>query len=164
MSEVMIERVGAEAVERFEPLWVEMLVHHGSVESTIPMQPPTVSWPLRRALYDSLLAEPGAFALLASRDGVDVGYCVVHLHPGPDDTWVTGDAIAEVESLAVTAGERGRGIGTLLLDRVDEELAAAGVADLQIAVVAANDDAMRFYARRGLRPRIVMLSNFGRDR
>jgi GNAT superfamily N-acetyltransferase len=163
MSEVSIVRVGAEAVDRFEPLWLGMLAHHGSVETTIPMQPPETSWPVRRGLYTRLLAEPGAFALLASRDGQDVGYCVVHVHPGPDDTWVTGD-VAEVESLAVAAEERGSGIGTQLLDRVDAELAAAGIADLQITVVAANADALRFYERRGLRPRIVMLSNFGRPR
>jgi GNAT superfamily N-acetyltransferase len=163
MSEVSIARVGVEAVDRFEPLWLDMLAHHGSVETTIPMQPPEVSWPVRRALYCSLLAEPGAFALVAARDGVDVGYCVVHVHHGPDDTWVTGD-VAEVESLAVRPAERGAGIGTLLLDRVDAELAEAGIVDLQIGVVAANVDALRFYQRRGLSPRIVMLSNFGRPR
>jgi GNAT superfamily N-acetyltransferase len=163
MTQVGIERVGAEAVDRFEPLWLGMLAHHGGVETTIPMQPPEVSWPIRRALYASMLAEPGAFALLATRDGIDVGYCVVHVHRGPDDTWVTGD-VAEVESLAVAAEERGSGIGTLLLDRVDVELAAAGIVDLQIAVVAANADALRFYQRRGLAPRLVMLSNFGRPR
>jgi GNAT superfamily N-acetyltransferase len=164
MAELIIERVGDESIDRFEHLWHAMLAHHGSVETTIPMQPPEVSWPLRRALYATILAEPGAFALLASRAGVEVAYCVVHVHRGPDDTWVTGDAIAEVESLAVSADERGRGIGTQLLDRVDAELAAIGVDDLQIAVVAANADAMRFYERRGLQPRIVMLSNFGRTR
>lgn len=163
MTQVSIERVGAEAVDRFEQLWLGMLAHHGGVETTIPMQPPEVSWPIRRALYASMLAEPGAFALLATRDGVDVGYCVVHVHHGPDDTWVTGD-VAEVESLAVAAEERGSGIGTLLLDRVDAELAEAGIVDLQIAVVAANADALRFYQRRGLAPRLVMLSNFGRPR
>lgn len=163
MSQVSIVRVGAEAVDRFEPLWLGMLAHHGGVETTIPMQPPDVSWPIRRALYTSMLAEPGAFALLATRDGVDVGYCVVHVHHGPDDTWVTGD-VAEVESLAVAADERGSGIGTQLLDRVDAELAEAGISDLQIAVVAANTDALRFYQRRGLAPRLVMLSNFGRPR
>ena len=163
MTEVSIARVGVEAIDRFEPLWLEMLAHHGTVETTIPMQPADVSWPVRRALYASILAEPGAFALLATRDGVDVGYCVVHVHAGPDDTWVTGD-VAEVESLAVSASERGAGIGTQLLDRVDAELAEAGIEDLQIGVVAANADALRFYERRGLRPRIVMLSNFGRPR
>jgi GNAT superfamily N-acetyltransferase len=163
MPEVSIARVGVESIDRFEALWLGMLAHHGSVETTIPMQPPETSWSVRRELYARLLAEPGAFALLATRDDEAVGYCVVHVHPGPDDTWVTGD-VAEVESLAVAPAERGGGIGTLLLDRVDVELAEAGIVDLQIGVVAANADALRFYERRGLRPRIVMLSNFGRDR
>jgi GNAT superfamily N-acetyltransferase len=43
--------------------------------------------------------------------------------------------------------ERGRGVGTQLLDAVDAELARRGVHDLMIGVMEGNDD-----ARRGLVP------------
>ena len=158
MGDVEIVRMGAESVDRFEPLWESLRAHHASLEPRIEMIDPQRSWELRRDIEIGFLAHPDAFALLATRDGRDIGYAVVTIHPGPDDTWVTGDRIAEVETLSVVPEERGSGGGTALLDRVDAELTAAGIHDLQIAVVAVNDDARRFYERRGLRPRIIVLS------
>ena len=43
------------------------------------------------------------------------------------DTWVTGDTIAELESIAVAPEHRGAGIGTKLLDAVDVELERRGI-------------------------------------
>jgi ribosomal protein S18 acetylase RimI-like enzyme len=37
------------------------------------------------------------------------------------------------------------------MDAVDEELSELGVDDLWVSVVAANEGALRFYERRGLR-------------
>jgi ribosomal protein S18 acetylase RimI-like enzyme len=47
---------------------------------------------------------------------------------------------------------RGGGVGTALMDALEEHLARLGIADLSIAVMAGNDDALRFYRRRGLVP------------
>jgi GNAT superfamily N-acetyltransferase len=164
MSDVEIVRVGAESVDRFEPLWLALRAHHESLEPHIEMIEPARSWELRREVEIGFLDHPDAFALIAVRDGRDIGYAVVTIHPGPDDTWVTGDRIAEVETLSVLPEARGAGVGTRLLDRVDVELDSAGIHDLQIAVVAVNDDARRFYERRGLRPRIVLLSRLTGER
>ena len=46
---------------------------------------------------------------------------------------------------------RGQGIGSALMDAVDEELGRLGVDDLWVSVVAGNERAARFYERRGLR-------------
>lgn len=157
---VVVERGGLESIERVAPMWETLRRHHVAVVPHLPAQPPLRSWELRRELYESVLAEPDAFVLVACEDGADLGYAVVALHGGPDDTWVTGDRIAEVETLAVVPEARGRGIGTALLDRVDEELATLGVHDLRIAVVPANVAAMRFYERRGLVPFLTVLGRF----
>ncbi|MEV6697330.1 GNAT family N-acetyltransferase [Streptomyces sp. NPDC051453] len=87
----------------------------------------------------------------------------VQIEEGPDDTWVTGDRIAELQTLAVLPAERGHGIGTLLLDLVDAELDRMGVADLLIGTLAANTGAQRLYERRGLRPVLVYYARFGAD-
>ena len=58
-------------------------------------------------------------------------------------------------------GWRGQGIGTLLLDFVDAELAARGISDLIVAVMIGNSDAQRLYERRGLRPAEIVLYRFG---
>ena len=55
---------------------------------------------------------------------------------------------------------RGRGIGTLLLDAVDAELAARGIGDMVIGAVAQNTDAIRLYERRGFRTAWTVLTRF----
>jgi ribosomal protein S18 acetylase RimI-like enzyme len=52
---------------------------------------------------------------------------------------------------------RGRGLGSALLDAVDDELARRGIADLRIAVMVGYDDALRLYERRGLRRGEIVL-------
>ena len=155
-----IERVGWESVDRLAPLWESLRLHHVGVVPDLAQQPAARSGEVRRALAGRGRRDPDAFVLVARVDGADVGYALVALHDGPDDTWVTGDRIAEVETLAVLPEVRGQGIGTALLDRVDAELARIGVRDLRIAVVPANADALRFYERRGLRPFLTVLGRF----
>ena len=48
------------------------------------------------------------------------------------------------------------------MDAVDAELERRGVRDLEVAVMAGNDRARRFYERRGLRAGEVLLFRFGR--
>ena len=143
---------GMELLDELEPLWLALFDHHATVRSSdVPIIERALSWPRRRALYERLLATPDAFVLLARRAGRPVGYVLAHIHAdGPDDTWPTGSRIGEIESLAVLPGDRGAGLGTLLLDVAEERLAAAGAHDLRLVVLAGNAAAQRFYERRGM--------------
>lgn len=95
---------------------------------------------------------------------VHVGYALVAVRPGPDDTWVSGDRLAELETLPVAPDERGQGIGSRLLDAVDEELARLGIGDLFIAALVGNAAAIRLYERRGLRPVMTyLIARFAAD-
>jgi ribosomal protein S18 acetylase RimI-like enzyme len=160
MADVELVRAGPESIDDFEPLWLQLRAHHASLEPDLGIQPRPVSWALRRKLYQAWLGQPDSFAITARKGGSLVGYAVVVVHAGPDDTWVTGDRIAEVESLCVASQERRTGLGSAILDFVDAELASIGVEDIQIGVVAANADAIRFYRRRGLRPWLTIMSRF----
>lgn len=136
-----------------EPLWLSLFDQHGAVGSAgMPVVDREVSWPRRRALYESLLGNPDAFPLLATRDGVPVGYVVAHVHEGADDTWPTCDRIGEIESLALVPSERGAGLGGLLMDAAEQRLAEVGARDVLLHVMVGNDDARRFYERRGMTP------------
>ena len=44
------------------------------------------------------------------------------------------------------------GIGSLLMERVEECLVAAGVNFIGLALIAGNEDALRFYERWGMAP------------
>jgi len=159
-SPVTIEVSGLGAIDALEPLWLTLFDHHRAVGPG-PFIDRSDSWPARRRLYAQVLAEPDAFVAVARRVEEPVGYALVAVHEGPDDTWPTGDRFAEVETLAVVPAERGQGIGTRLLDTVDDRLEQLGIATLFIAVMEGNDDAMRFYRRRGFRPSITKLMRLG---
>jgi ribosomal protein S18 acetylase RimI-like enzyme len=63
----------------------------------------------------------------------------------------TREGTAEIEDLYVTEVERGRGFGSALLRRAEEEAEAGGAAGLGFAVEVENVGARRFYARHGYR-------------
>jgi ribosomal protein S18 acetylase RimI-like enzyme len=89
-----------------------------------------------------------------------VGYALICLEQGPDDTFSLGERYAELYSLSVASRLRGRGIGTQLLDFVDRELARRSIDGLKVAVMAGNAQAERLYERRGLHPAELVLYRF----
>jgi GNAT superfamily N-acetyltransferase len=155
---IVIRKAGAESFERLEPLWLSLHAHHQTVMPGYAYHPDERSWEIRLACYHEWIVSEGSFVMLAERDGETIGYAFVHVKDGPDDTWVTGNRMAEVETLSVAPEERGRGVGTLLLDAVDAELETLGISDLFIGTLAANSGAQELYERRGLRPVLVYLA------
>lgn len=151
-----------ELVDLVESLWLSLYDHHRSVGSAgLPVIDRDLSWPRRKALYESLLTKPDAFLLLATRDHLPVGYVVAHVHEGADDTWPTGERIGEIESLALLPGERGAGLGGLLMDAAEERLAEVGARDVLLHVMVGNDDARRFYERRGMTATMTTMLRLG---
>ncbi|HVQ87862.1 MAG TPA: GNAT family N-acetyltransferase [Actinomycetes bacterium] len=158
--DVSITFASSESIDALEPLWLSLFDHHATVGPG-PFIDRRQSWPARRRLYRQVLSDPDAFVVLAHRAEKLVGYALVALHEGPDDTWPTGDRMAEVETLVVAKSERGQRIGSLLLDSVDARLEELNISSLFIGVMAGNDDAMRFYGSRGLQPSIIKLMRLG---
>jgi ribosomal protein S18 acetylase RimI-like enzyme len=160
-----IQTGGYELLEYLEPLWLSMYDHHLAVGAAgFPVISRADSWPLRRRLYQELLTKDDTIIVLSRRHGIPVGYCLAHVHDGADDTWPTGDRIGEIESLCVLAEERGRGLGTILLDVAEDHLSSAGADTVMLGVVVGNTSALNFYARRGMRPAMTKLMRLGPDR
>ena len=160
-DDVQITIVGAERVDELEGLWRELHGHHHAV-SAVPIQPdPDLSWSLCRAQYARHLGAGEGFLVVADRDGVPIGYAMVVLRSGPDDTYAFPGTFAEVVTLVVGDRARGGGIGGRLLDASDAELARRGVTDQVIAVMAGNDAAQRLYERRGFVPGEIILFRQG---
>jgi ribosomal protein S18 acetylase RimI-like enzyme len=162
MSAAQITSVGADRLSELEPLWRSLHQHHRSVADLPVLADDDLSWQRRRDGYRTLLEGDDAFVLLATAGEAPAGYAVVEIRRGDDDTWPVGAHLAELVSLAVAPDARGQGIGTALMDAVDAELERRGVHDLEVAVMAGNDRALRFYERRGLRVGELLLYRFGR--
>lgn len=159
-----IAALSADRLSDLEPLWRSLHRHHRAVSELPVLADDDLSWRRRRAWYRALLESGAAFALIARDQGEPVGYALVEIHPGDDDTWPVGAQMAELVTLAVVPERRGGGIGTALMDAVDAELERRGVGDLQVAVMAGNDRARRFYERRGLRLGELLLYRFAGER
>ena len=57
--------------------------------------------------------------------------------------------VGELFTLYLEPGELGRGLGTLLLDRVTEQLREQGATEMWAAVLAGNELGLPFYRARG---------------
>jgi len=152
---VTIRRLDPADIDLVRPLWEALLAHHGQVSPHLPpIRSAEDSWRRRRSEYDGWLARPGSFVLVTHAEGRPVGYVLVLIEVG-DDTWSTDERVAVIETLSVDPDWRGRGVGTELMDAVDEELDRIGVRDLFVGAVATNEQALRFYERRGLKLSLV---------
>jgi ribosomal protein S18 acetylase RimI-like enzyme len=159
-------RVGtADDLHLLEPLWVA--VHHRHAETMPELAPYATdvqTWAVRSELYRELLAKPDTLLLVAFAGDAAIGYGLAHVLAVADtwvpDTWQTGDRIGEIESLSVLPQHRGDGLGSELLDRLEEHLRASGAEDLILGVLPGNDDARRLYERRGYRSTWLYLSKF----
>ena len=148
-----IVRAGAERIPDLQPLWESLSRHHAEVAPELAVlgevRAEADSWAVRRDLYEEWLKDPNAFVLIAESQGDPVAYAVVQVR-GPEETWATGDRVAQLETLAVLPGHRGQGIGTALVERMHEELRRLGASHYVVSVIASNADAVRFYERLGL--------------
>jgi ribosomal protein S18 acetylase RimI-like enzyme len=146
-----IALAGPERLDELGPLWLQLHHHHARVSRVQPFVDDETSWTARRRSYVETF-DGGGFALVAEDHRGLVGYAMVRIHEGPDDSWALADRYGEVWTLVVHERARGCGVGSALLDAVDAELEARGITDLLIGVMEGNDDARRLYERRGLVP------------
>ena len=152
-------------IASLRPFWLALHhIHQQADPELAPHVDDETSWTKRRALYEHCLTSPDAFLLLVRRRGELIGYVLVAVEPDGDvlwsDTWQVGDRVAELETIYLVPGERGRGLGALLLDIVDAELDARGIPDLAIGAVPGNTAALRLYERRGFLPSWTIMTRF----
>jgi ribosomal protein S18 acetylase RimI-like enzyme len=160
-NELRLTDIGPDRLDDVRELWLALHRYHGEIGSRPLVEDDAASWERRQAVYRGWLEAGDAFVLLAARDGTPLGYALVHLHDGPDDTYPLGARWAEIYSLSVAPDARGQGIGTRLLDEIDARLAALGIGDVSVAAMVENEAALRLYRSRGFVPREVVLYRFG---
>ena len=160
---VVISPAGADRLDDLRPLFLALHEHHRHVTPRpIPLiDSDDAAWEARRAAYAEHLADGSGFLHVADEDGVAVGYAFTVLRDATDDTFPLAPRYAELYTLSVAPEARGSGVGSQLMDAVDELIAGLDVAALQVAVMADNTDAIRLYERRGLVTGEILMYRFG---
>jgi ribosomal protein S18 acetylase RimI-like enzyme len=164
MDDTTIGLAGPDRLDELRELFLAMHHHHQQVATLQPLvADDEISWQRRRKRYlNWLMADDEAFLVIAESGSTPLGYAIVHLVRGPDDTWPVADRYADIYSLSVASDARNQGLGTRLLDYIDAELSRRGITDVLLAVMVGNDGAQRLYERRGFRPAETVLYRFGR--
>ena len=153
--EVEIIEARAERLDDIESLWRAMHEFHaeaaGEALEVAPFRRAEDSWQRRRGEFERWMRAGDAWLLIAEREGSPVGFAFFRICDG-DWSFETNDRMGELEALSVEPELRRWGIGSLLMEEVERRLAAAGVAFIGLAVIAGNEDALRFYRRWGMVP------------
>ncbi|HEX8050423.1 MAG TPA: GNAT family N-acetyltransferase [Solirubrobacterales bacterium] len=142
-------------VDRVAPLFEQLVeFHRGVVEGAWPVRGEEAAWEHRRGQYLQWLGEGSARMLAAVPAGDEgsppVGYAVLSVKPSMA-SWDVGERTGELETLAVAESERGRGVGSMLIEECRRLLREDGITHWAVAVVESNADATRLYEREGFR-------------
>lgn len=143
-------------VDRVAPLFKQLVgFHREVVEGAWPVRSAEAAWEHRRGQYLEWLGEGRARMLAAipaaDETAVPVGYAVLAIKPSMA-SWDVDERIGELETLAVAEAQRGRGIGSMLIEECRRLLREEGITHWAVAVVEVNADATRLYEREGFRP------------
>ncbi len=137
-----------DAVTEFEMGVIRYDAHFGAAV----IRPATEA--LVRAETQAALAARPAWAWLAERDGQPVG--LVHVQPPGQSGWIAGMArpgvSAYLQTMFVRPGERGRGVGAVLVRHVHSVLDARGVQTTLLHYAQVNPLSAPFWSRMGYRP------------
>jgi GNAT superfamily N-acetyltransferase len=152
--DVEIIEARATRLDDIESLWESMHEYHagvGEARAVVPFRRAEDSWQRRRDEFDRWMRAGDAWLLIAEREGSPVGFAFFRICDS-DWSFETNERMGELEALSVEPELRRWGIGSLLMEEVERRLAAAGVAFIGLAVIAGNEDALRFYRRWGMVP------------
>jgi GNAT superfamily N-acetyltransferase len=153
--DITIVESGVERLDDVEPLWRAMHEHHaevaGEAREVAPFRSAEVSWQRRRTEFERWMGTGDAWLLIAEREGSPVGFAFFRVGES-DWSFETDERMGELEALSVEPELRRWGIGSMLMEQVEQRLADAGVGFIGLTVIAGNEDALRFYERWGMAP------------
>ncbi|MFI7408050.1 GNAT family N-acetyltransferase [Streptomyces sp. NPDC049627] len=152
---IKVNHLSVGLVDSLRPLWRELVEHHARVSPHLDrfgdLHPEATFWEFRRRQYLEWMDEGFSRCLTAHVDGELAAYAMVRIRTASGSRdW--GDRVGVLETLVVREQYRGMGLGGQLYEQAMKLLADEDVATVQIAVMAGNDGAMRFYQQRGAVP------------
>ncbi len=107
---------------------------------------------------EALLRDPARPIFAAAEQDRVLGYCFCKLRDCQSESGVSTERRElYVDDLCVDESHRSRGIATALYHHVTAYARSLGCQFITLNVWCGNDSAMRFYEKRGLRPRHIML-------
>ena len=142
-----------EGLDELEALFKQLHGHHQKVSAYHPLVSDLDrSWMRRRRWYEDILDAGGSYFVARDRAGAAIGYGLVEITLGPDDTFEVGGGTVEIVSLVVDEAARDQGVGGKLIEVIRGFAGGLGAGALKVAVMSGNRGAETFYTARGFVP------------
>lgn len=113
-------------------------MHASDVPAVAALESQSYAFPWSEGIFRDCL-RAGYFCCIAVAERACIGYGILS----------TGAGEAHVLNLCVAEGERRRGVGSRLLQRMTEHAASVGAREIYLEVRPSNTDAIRLYRSRG---------------
>jgi len=138
------------AVDELTACWVELATDQRQYGSRL------LASENRQAVAETIGRHIVTDQLLVAREDDDIlGFVMFKIEDG---RYIQDRQTGVIVNLYVRPASRDTGIGSDLLAAAEAELAAEGVETVSLEVLAANEDARRFYRRHDYRPHRVELA------
>lgn len=109
-----------------------------------------------RGRLEAFFADDDMTILVSDNDGID-GFAVIRFFD-TDSAERVGRQVCYVECLAVEESRRRQGIGTALFGYIKEYALNCGCDCVRLGAAAENTQAINFYQKMGLVPRVINLN------
>jgi ribosomal protein S18 acetylase RimI-like enzyme len=151
-------------IARLRPLWLALHAHHQDVAPHLaPFVSDEQSWTDRKRQYEKVLSGEG-FGFVAHNRSSDIGYLLCTKQPMKwTATFAMPPMLWELVTLFVNPDWRGQGIGSMMLDAMDEVIAHSDVQVNLVGVIPDNRRAIALYRSRGFVPTWLTLTRFQRS-
>ena len=112
----------------------------------------SIGTPYTKYLLEQLNKKPGIIYLARSNTQI-IGFVAGRLEHDQDESF----EYLWISDIVVTEKERGKGIGSLLLQKIEEYAKNQGISHLKIASLVVNKGAQKLYRKNGFRDYSVLL-------
>ena len=141
-----------EATESYVPdmveLWKEFMYHHKDFDPRFPMRADAhISF--EQHLREQMEAED-ALVMVALDKRQVVGFSISQVNKYPP-IWVEREAYGSIDTMAITADYRRKGVGEQMLGRIFEWFAAQDIDRIELSVAARNQVGYSFWRKHGFR-------------
>ena len=106
---------------------------------------------------EQLLEDPSCPIFGAVEEGKLLGYCFCIIEEVKENPVLRDTKTCYIDDLCVDENRRGQGIATKLYDHVCGYAGSIGCASVTLNVWCGNDNAMKFYESRGMKPRKIYM-------
>lgn len=114
--------------------------------------------PWSKNLYESFIDNTNEWILLCEDDnGQAMGMCHYKLLDMPEGPITNKRKVIFIEDLCVEKNYRGKGIGKLIVDKVEKHSRELKVDALELNVWSVNTEGEKFYEKLGLKPKSVRM-------